>query len=166
MGITVDKTKWNLLKKQLLKAEQLEGKLGWFAEDRYGANNDNLPMAQVAAWNDQGHNNGEGSLIPGAETPPRPFMRIGLPRALESGVNDKEFRAIVQAVLDGKSTLLPLQQASNDFRDTLRTVMLNWSTPPNAPITVELKGFNDPLVNTGELIANVNYKVGKREVGS
>ena len=162
MKVTVDKSVWEKMKKNMLAASNIEGRLGWFPEDVYGADNNNLPMAYIAMLNEEGHINGSDSLVPGAITPPRPFMRVNLRAALKSGSNDKEFRAMVQAVVDGKSIMKPLQAAGNEFQNTLRKVMLDFSNPPNAPLTVEMKGFDDPLRDTSQLIANVNYKVAKR----
>ena len=40
--------------------------------------------------------------------------------------------------------------------------MIDWDTPRNAPTTVELKGFDDPLIETSELISNITSKTTKR----
>lgn len=162
MAITVDKKAWEKLKKNFLEAESYEGRLGWFPENRYSSDNENLAMAQVAKWNEEGQNNGIGALIPGAETPPRPFMRVNLRNKLISGSNTREFKNIVEAVANGKSILQPLKQAGNEFQDTLQDVMRDFDNPGNAPLTIALKGFDDPLRNSGQLIENVNYKVSKK----
>ena len=162
--LKVDKSGWEKLKKELLKAEAHEVQLGWFEENQYGPDNDNLQMAQVAQWNNEGHINGANSLVPGAITPPRPFMTVGLPGAFKAGANKDDFKDMVVAVLNGQSVLTAMQKTTNNFERTLRKVMLDWDTPPNAPLTVELKGFDDPLVNSSELIANVTAKVEKKGV--
>lgn len=162
--LKVDKSGWEKLKKELLKAEAYEVQLGWFEENQYGPDNDNLKMAQVAQWNNEGHVNGTNSLVPGAITPPRPFMSVGLPGAFKAGANKDDFKDMVQAVLAGKSVMSAMKKSTNNFERTLRKVMLNWDTPRNAPLTVELKGFDDPLVNSSELIANVTAKVEKKGV--
>jgi len=160
--LKVDKSGWEKLKKNFLKAESHEVQLGWFEENQYGTDNDNLKMAQVAQWNNEGHINGSNSLVPGAITPPRPFMTVGLPGAFKAGANKDDFKDMVVAVLKGESVLTAMQKTTNNFERTLRKVMLDWDTPPNAPLTVELKGFDDPLVNSSELIANVTAKVEKK----
>lgn len=38
-----------------------------------------------------------------------------------------------------------------------------WTDPPNAPLTVKLKGFNKPLVETGLLGRTISYEVNKDE---
>ena len=162
--LKVDKSGWEKLKKELLKAEAHEVQLGWFEENQYGPDNDNLKMAQVAQWQNEGHINGANSLVPGAITPPRPFMTVGLPGAFKAGANKDDFKDMVVAVLKGQSVLTAMQKTTNNFERTLRKVMLDWDTPANAPLTVELKGFDDPLVDSSELIANVTAKVEKKGV--
>lgn len=155
--LKVDKSGWEKIKKSFQQAEVNEIQLGWFEQNRYSSDNDNLQMATVAQWNNEGHINDNGSL-----TPPRPFMTVGLPGALKAGANKDDFKDMVEAVLTGKSVLAAMQKSSNNFGRTLRKVMLDWDTPRNAPLTIELKGFDDPLVETSELIANVTAKVEKK----
>lgn len=162
--LTVDKSGWEKLKKNLREAEIYNVNLGWFEENKYGPDNNNLQMAQIAQWNNDGHVNGAGALVPGAETPPRPFMSIGLPGAFKAGANKDDFKDMVEAVMTGKSVMSAMQKSTNNFERTLRKVMLDWDTPRNAPLTVEMKGFDDPLVNSSELIANVTAKVQKKGV--
>lgn len=159
MTITVDKKEWERLKKNFLKAERASIDVGWMESDRYGPENDNLPMAQVAKWNEEGHNNGQGSLVTGSETPPRPFMRVGFKNALLSGQNDKNFRMIVDAVAEGKNIFQPMRIAGPAFRQTLQEVMMRWDDPRNSDFTIDQKGFNDPLYHTGQLIAGVSFMV-------
>ena len=160
--LKVDKSGWNKIKKNLQQAEIYNVNLGWFEENVYGPDNDNLQMSQVAQWNNEGHINGANSLVPGAITPPRPFMSVGLPGAFKAGANKDDFKDMVQAVITGKSVLTAMQKSTTNFERTLRKVMLDWDTPRNAPPTVEMKGFDDPLRNSSELIANVTAKVEKK----
>jgi hypothetical protein len=41
----------------------------------------------------------------------------------------------------------------------LQNEIIAWDTPPNSPQTVEAKGFNDPLINTGKMLESVDFKV-------
>lgn len=155
MNVKVDNSVWEKLKKNMLQANEVAGELGWTPSEVYGSNHDNLPMAQVANWIEEG--------VASQNIPPRPYMRVGLRNALKKGENKQQFDMMVKAVLDGRSAMQAYRSSSNAFENTLRKVMLDWDNPANAPLTVALKGFNDPLVETGELIANVNFKVGKAE---
>lgn len=154
MKFTKKTAQWDKIKRSLLKkTPSIE--TGWFAGQSYGSDNDNLPYATVAQWNNEGHRNDNGSI-----TPPRPFMSMGLARALNVGANRDDFKDMIQAVVSGRSVMTVLNKAGTNFERTLRKVMLDWDTPRNAPLTIELKGFDDPLVETSELIANVNSRVG------
>ena len=154
MKLTVDKSVWNNLKKSFDKAEMLENRLGWFEENRYGSDNDNLPMAQVAQWIEEG--------VASKNIPPRPYMRVGLRGALMKGSNDASFKRIITAVANGQDVFKALHRECDSFRQTLRQVMIDWDTPPNSPTTIELKGFDDPLIESSELISNVSSKTTKR----
>lgn len=160
--LKVDKSGWNKIKKSLIQAETYNVNLGWFPENQYGPENSNLPMATVAQLNEEGHINGADSLVSGAITPPRPFMRVGLKGAFKAGANKDDFKDMIQAVFEGKSVLAAMQKSTTNFERTLRKVMLDWDTPRNAPLTVEMKGFDDPLVETSQLVANVTAKVEKK----
>jgi hypothetical protein len=154
MKLTADKSPWIALKKSFAKAETLENQLGWFEENRYGSDNDNLPMAQVAQWIEEG--------VASKNIPPRPYMRVGLRGALMKGSNDASFKRIITAVANGQDVFKALHREGDSFRQTLRQVMLDWDTPPNSPTTIELKGFDDPLIESSELISNVSSKTTKR----
>ena len=154
MKITVDKSVWNNLKKSFAKAEMLEDQVGWQDDAVYGSDNENLPMAQVAQWLEEG--------VASKNIPPRPFMRVGFKAALTKGANDASFKRIVTAVANGQDVFKALHKEGDSFRQTLRQVMIDWDTPRNAPTTVELKGFDDPLIETSELISNITSKTTKR----
>lgn len=154
MKLTVDKKVWNNLKKSFAKAEMFEDQVGWQADAVYGSDNENLPMAQVANWLEEG--------VASKNIPPRPFMRVGFKAALSKGANDASFKRIVTAVANGQDVFKALHKEGDSFRQTLRQVMIDWDTPRNAPTTVELKGFDDPLIETSELISNITSKTAKR----
>ena len=154
MKLTVDKKVWNNLKKSFAKAEMFEDQVGWQADAVYGSDNENLPMAQVAQWQEEG--------VASKNIPPRPFMRVGFKAALSKGANDASFKRIVTSVANGQDVFKALHKEGDSFRQTLRQVMIDWDTPRNAPTTVELKGFDDPLIETSELISNITSKTTKR----
>lgn len=154
MKVTKNTAQWDKIKANLLKnIPSIE--TGWFEGQNYGSDNDNIPYATIAQWNNEGHRNDNGTV-----TPPRPFMTMGLAGAMAAGANRDDFKDMIKAVASGKSVLTVLNKAGTNFERTLRKVMLDWDTPRNAPLTIELKGFDDPLVETSELIANVNSRVG------
>ena len=153
MKFTVDKRAWLDLKKSFAKAEMYEDQLGW-QDSSYGSDNENLPHAQVAQWIEEG--------VASKNIPPRPYMRVGLRGALMKGSNDASFKRIITAVANGQDVFKALHKEGDSFRQTLRQVMIDWDTPPNSPTTIELKGFDDPLIESSELISNVSVKTAKR----
>lgn len=143
---------WDSIKKNLLQ-EIPEIQTGWFVEQKYGPENDNLQMAQVAQWNNEG--------LPAAGIPPRPYFTIGYRDAVTKGGLQKQFAGVIKSIISGDSVLTPMKALGTSLEQTLRQVMIDWDTPPNSPKTIAIKGFNDPLVDSGELIANITSKVGK-----
>ena len=116
----------------------------------YGSDNDNLPHAQVAQWIEEG--------VASKNIPPRPYMRVGFRDSLAKGANDASFKRMVAAVANGQDVFRAFHREGDSFRQTLRQTMIDWDTPPNSPVTIELKGFDDPLIESSELISNVSSK--------
>lgn len=163
MEFTKDTKVWEALKKSLMELNKSEMAVGWFPEDVYGPENNNVSKAYIAQINEEGHINGSDSLFPGAVTPPRPFMRVGFKDYMSSPAADKRFTSIIRSVNNGQSVFKALKIGGDSFAEGLKQVMRDWQTPPNAAITIELKGFNDPLRSTGELIDSANAKVVKKD---
>jgi hypothetical protein len=147
--VVVDKSAWVKLKKSFLQAEKLENQVGWL-DTSYGSDNDNLPHAQVAQWIEEG--------VASKNIPPRPYMRVGFRDSLAKGANDVSFKRMVAAVANGQDVFRAFHREGDSFRQTLRQTMIDWDTPPNSPVTIELKGFDDPLIESSELISNVSSK--------
>jgi hypothetical protein len=149
--ITVDKTGWDKLKKNLLQANKESLKLGFFEDSRYGPENDNLNVAQVAQFMEEGDP---------VKYPPRPFIRIGFLPRLKTPEYIPIFQQAIKSVLDGQSSF---KQAYTRLGPTLvkglQNEIIGWDTPPNSPQTIETKGFNDPLINTGKMLESVDFKV-------
>ena len=92
--------------------------------------------AEVAAFNEYG----------GGYTPPRPFIRTCIQKNSRKWFNyfDKTWLQFP----DIRQTLWKLgDKIKGDLSETVK----EWSTPPNAPSTVMRKGFNNPLVDSGNM---------------
>lgn len=138
------------LRLNLTEASSVE--IGFFPEDIHPKNN--IPVATVAYTNEVGDplNTFEGHLAP---IPPRPFMRET--EAEHSEEWGKAFYSGLKAVkyhsdpaLKGLGNLIQMQ---------IRNSIFNWTSPMNSPTTIRLKGFNDPLVETGFMADSVKVKV-------
>lgn len=140
----------NELRLNLTEATAVD--VGFFPEDIHPKNN--IPAASVAYANEKGDplNTFEGHPAP---IPPRPFMyqtevdnspQWG--KAFYSGLKAVKYHA--SPALNGLGSLIQMQ---------IRNSIFNWSSPMNSPVTIKLKGFNDPLVETGFMADSVKVKV-------
>lgn len=103
-----------------------------------------VSVAEVAAHNEYG----------GGHTPPRPFMRDTIRK------NWRKWQKFVQdrlpVILDGKKVMTEL---GDIMSDDISQMILRYTTPPNAPSTIKMKGFNDPLVDSGQMADSVRMRV-------
>lgn len=153
MPLTKDTSVWEKMKKNLRQGNNLEVRVGWFPEAQYGPENDNLQVAQVAQWNEEG-----------TETNPvRPFIRVGFMKPIQKGMYDRLFFESIQRIAEGKTTFAKEYQKIGKMAVVdLKEVIEDWSSPPNSPVTIERKGFNNPLIDTGTMYDTVDYKIDKR----
>ena len=77
---------------------------------------------------------------------------------------ERSLRRHLPAILSGVMTWDQFYGAlGNEMVELLQMVMDSWSYPPNAPLTIQLKGRDDPLDKTGELISKVKWRIGDKE---
>lgn len=125
--------------------EGLEGKVGWFDSARYP---DGTPVAYVATI----HEHGAGPI------PARPFMR---PSVAEYGASWMELMGQgAKAALNGSVSPAAVLEAvtlraAGDVGKAIRAV----TSPPLKPMTIARKGFDKPLVDTGQMLQSVTGKV-------
>lgn len=155
MGVTItggSKLKAHLahMRANLREAESVE--IGFFPEDIHPKNG--LPVATVAYLNEKGDpaNQFEGRAAP---IPPRPFVAYTI--ALNQPQWNASFASALKAVdyhtqpaLAGMGALIQMQ-----MKNSIET----WMSPMNSPLTIKLKGFNNPLIETGYMLDHVKYKV-------
>jgi hypothetical protein len=151
MTITKDTKVWDSIKAKFKSDTKLS--VGFFEESKYGPENDNLPVAYIAEIQDKGYG-----------PPARPFMSgaQGLTGVIRSTPYQKEYQLSLQRILEGKTTFTQEYSLIGKMLvDDTKEIIDDWSTPPNAALTVELKGFNDPLIESGTLRDAVKYKIEK-----
>ena len=98
--------------------------------------------------------------IPGV-LPERSWLRHAIRTNLRKyrTFNKKALRQILFGDLKPSIAMQRLGlEAMNDVQDRIRDI----STPPNAPATVDRKGFNNPLIHTGLFRQSVTFEVLKR----
>lgn len=152
----------------LKRVKALDGqevRVGWFQGQNYGPENNNLPIATVAMWQEEGTIGGQGN---GGGIPPRPSIRTFFSEIGRSRTFKGKFAGILRSYIEGQGT--PRQQGlsiGNIIKAGIQESIREWDDPANAPITVAIKGFNDPLIETGKMMLSVAIKVisGKSKGG-
>lgn len=153
--LKVDKSGWNKLKKELLKGSNLEVQVGIVEPTYYGSDNDNLSLAQVWQWQEEG--------LPSQNIPTRPAIRVGFMTPIKKGSYDKLFVESMQRIASGNSTFKQeYTKIGTQAKVDLKKAVADWDSPRNAPLTVELKGFDNPLIDSGLLYDSIDSKVANR----
>lgn len=99
--------------------------------------------------------------------PPRPHIREAFDKQARAkaiaGVQlprprgDARTRKYKQEMADLRKKYLA--QIAFELANAIRDEIMLKDTPRNAPATVEKKGFNDPLIETGEMMNDVSWRV-------
>jgi len=153
--LTIDRSSWNKLKKELIKGSQLEVQVGIVEPTYYGPDNDNLSVAQVWDWQESG--------LPAQNIPTRPAIRVGFMAPIKKGSYDKLFVESMQRIASGSSTFKQEYiRIGVQAKADLKKAVADWDTPPNSPFTVSEKGFNDPLRDSDKLYDTIDFKVANR----
>jgi hypothetical protein len=153
--LTIDKSGWNKMKRDLLRGSQLEVQVGIVEPIYYGPDNDNLSVATVWSWQEEG--------VPAQNIPTRPAIRVGFMAPIKKGSYDNLFSESMQRIAEGKSTFKQeYTKIGAKAQADLKKAVADWDTPRNAPLTVELKGFDNPLIDSGLLYDSVDFKVANR----
>lgn len=108
---------------------------------------DGQQVAMVAATNEFGN--------PANNQPPRPFFRNMIADNKDNWPDD--IGRIAQATgFDGEQTLgLMGEHIKGQLQQSIRELM----EPPLSPVTIEKKGFDKPLIDTGHMLNSVDYDI-------
>lgn len=145
---------WRQIKKNL-RAQKSQINLGWFEGQNYGSENNFLPLAQVAQWVEEGHRGNWG------KTPPRPVIRtMFLPALKDSNELVQAAIPLVQQVALGKMSWKTLNvKLAPKVLHKFKYAIQVYSYPANSPVTVRLKGFNNPWIESSTLMDSARFEV-------
>ena len=144
--VKVDDRKWQRIKKQLFKLNKAYTLVGIFSGE---TREEGLTNAEIAFINEFGTNDGH--------IPERPFMRgwFDSHRKQIEKVAEKFYKQVV----DEKMTAdMALKRLGEWYTGELKKSITNLKTPPNAPVTIRLKGSSNPLIDTGQMRNSVTHK--------
>ena len=151
---------WRKMKANLMKGNSLAAKVGVF-DKYYGPENDNLPVAQVFQWNEEGTRGGQGN---GSGIPMRPAIRYYIMQLEKEGKMIPFLSKYLNSVALGSMTWTQLYEKIGEVAaEDLKKVVDEWAIPPNSPATIAEKGRDDPLVDTGLMRDSIESKVGGRK---
>lgn len=141
---------WKRMHKRLLKGNGQTVSVGWFS----GRHPSGESLAQIAAWNEEGHYTSRG-----AYSPPRPFLTVGFMKKVRSKNFIKQYLYKIDAIAKGKYTWEKLgKELSENLKTMLKQEILDWKIPGNSPYTILLKGFDDPLIETGTMYDRIQTR--------
>ena len=84
--------------------------------------------------------------------PPRPWLIPGF----KSG--ETRYAKDLKNTIEGGGTVeMAMVRVGTLAKGNIQRFMTDLKTPPNAPLTIALKGSDNPLIDTGELRASVDF---------
>lgn len=113
--------------------------------DRRNNKKKKITVAEEAFYNSKG--------VPERNIPPRDYQK----RVIDE--NMKQWRKVIRKGLKTSKTSVLLNKLGIDARDKTKAVISHFGEPRNAPSTVKVKGRNSPLVDFGDLLKSITYKV-------
>lgn len=154
--IKIDNKQWKKMERNLLRSANKTVEVGWWKS----AHPSGVSAAQIAQWNEEGHVN--GGMFAGTYTPARPFMRVGfMPMAINKIL--PKYTKDIHLIAMGKATWTSVhKRLSKELVEGLQATILSWDKPSNSPVTIGLKGFNDPLIETGNMYDAVRSRIVPR----
>lgn len=165
--LKADERVWKRMKKNLMKGQQLAVNVGWMDGAIHSSekNTMGVTQAQVAKWGEEGHAN--GGAYAGTITMARPAIRQGFMHIVK---NTSWLQAYVSfafpRLANGTQTWTQFNHhLGKNAVDLMQQTIKVWNIPLNTQHTAELKGFNDPLIETGETVNSIQYKVARKESG-
>lgn len=108
---------------------------------------DGTPVAMIGAI----HNYG----APRAGIPPRPYFTNMIRK--KSGEWPKAIAGLLKAT--GYNTERTLELTGQAISGQLRQSIIDTNAPPLSPVTIQRKGFDKPLVETGHMLNSIDYEV-------
>ncbi|WP_444447899.1 hypothetical protein [Pseudomonas kurunegalensis] len=132
---------------RLEKLAQEEVKVGIFEDSKYGPENDNLPVAQVAVWQEEGT----------TTSPRRPFMSTTMSNPEVEDVIKFGMKAATAAVAHKTKPDKFLDEMGEAVAAFMQMTAYDWPGS-NAASTIKSKGFDDPLLHTGKMIDSITYQ--------
>lgn len=140
------KRKLQRIKRALIKAARSHVDVGYFDARPHPKTGET--EATVAAINEFG--------VPSLNIPERPFMAA---TSRTTAVGFKIASEMKLALAGAKNPSSIWGSIGGFYAKEVSLTIEGFSQPPNAPLTISLKGFDNPLVETGHMKDHVQWRV-------
>ena len=91
-------------------------------------------------------------------TPERSFIRSTIDENAERYAKAAEI--LLGLMVDGEiSKFEALERMGQQIEKDIKEKIVNIKRPPNSPRTIEIKGFDNPLIHTGEMLGSIRYVI-------
>lgn len=162
-GVKADYSGLNRLKNKLATLEKKEIEWGFLSGTHSQAD---MTYAALAFLLETGRRNEAGT---GWDIPPRPAFRQSVQELRLGNGYENHIRQYLGSYLTSKSEAgLPAflnasgRYLENSYRESMTDWIVNGSKyKHNARMTINLKGFDRPYVESGELTQNVQYQINQ-----
>lgn len=139
--------------KRMQRLDGAEVEIGFFEEDHYGPENNNLPVALVAYLNEYGHSLGPQGV------PERPFMHETFGDRMAQFHMARAMREVfMAAITDGRAVERLMKKLGRMVGDLLEVAIDDYPGH-NSETTIARKGKDDPLRDTDKMINSVRFQV-------
>ncbi len=135
--------------------------MGYFADDKGKSPIDNVEgsdfdmVALATTMNDGTEKAGRNNEV---KIPARPFMDISAIKIRDIAI-EAALSGIKEVVREERTMRSVGNEIAKDGASVVKSTIRNTVSPSNSPVTVWLKGKNDPLVDTGEMLKRAGAKV-------
>lgn len=160
-----DKKVWNNMKRRLKTGMKQSAEIGWFSGNLHiGKSGLSLPTAQIAKWNEEGHLTGGKYGV--HFVPPRPFIRSGFMFLLKSDTRVPQLmrdltRAVAEGILTWNGAYIKL---GSFLVEKMQMAIMLDIYPNNRPLTIELKGHAETLIDSQQMLSKIEARVGRKRV--
>ena len=136
---------WKAAKNQLNALNNKDVEVGFL--------DNNKNIATIAMFNEFGHRARDGSKVP-----ERSFIRSTLKKKSTTYRNETIKR--IQLLIKGSLSQDSFLNSQGEFwQKQFKYAIYEFSNPRNKPSTIRQKGFDNPLIHTGLMLAMVKFKV-------
>lgn len=144
--------KINRIKQTINQIEDLQIGAGFFA-DKNEKNKDGVSVVDRAVRNNYG-----------IGCPARPFATVTKAENERKHARNSA-KAIISGIIhtDAAMAVQGLNAEAKEYGAEMKKAIKDWTIPHNSPVTIKKKGFDDPLIETGQMMEKTEGRVFKKK---